>query len=814
MATIDWAQAVSGTWTTAADWAGGQVPGANDTAVIDATEGRDKYTVSVTTPVTVGGLILDSSHATLSVDSTFAAASMALEKGTLLLDNGTLSGTVAETGGALKLGGTNDTLQNVTWQGQLAYTGGTSTLTISGGLTLTATGGTGPGTAELGGHVVLNGVSTLNNAAIEGGMINVQDTPTLTLGSGLSFDFTTLKLESKSVLVNNGLLESTAIIGGTLTNNGTINGQSNVAVAKFTNNGQIDVSGTFLFLDVQGLQAPGALGVINVGDNGSLVFVGSETTAQLNALFTQQNVTTSGSLYGTGISGTLNNAGATLDVGAGTRFGTFTTYYTNASGYGVVTGGTVVDEGGNGAVAGTLSNLTLQSQVATLSLGVNSELDDVTVTGATVVTASDLVLNGGTLNGVGTLSEASAYHTLVLNGVDITGVDGSGSVTVLSSDRGGLTISSAQSVAGYNIQLTGGSTLNVDSGASLNDAQATFADPGGTDYFLCGSDADSTTVTLGESFTTAITSGTDVTFGSDNYGVTTPITSMGTFDIAGSLQIGAGYYYAVLDNTGTIAVSSGGTLSVGPNGNGLTTLANGGTIASTSGVIDIAAPVMNSGLISDSFGGAARTATIDGAVTGAGTIALAGAGTLALGGTVAAGQIVQFGTTTETLDLTQAQASAGFSGTLDGFTKGDLIILGGETVSSARFSGHSIIATLSTGGSIVLATGTALRGALSVSENSGNATLTYTSSQPSLRDWSAAEVTRNDVQTPWAQHEIAPACLVTRPWRSPSFCSTGRLEKPGGRAPSPRLLLFRPPCLRPGRPIHAATTPRTQPTVP
>jgi hypothetical protein len=93
MATIYWGSGVSGTFSTASDWAGGVVPGAGDTAVINAAS-TSQYTVSVTSATTVGGLILDQSEAVLAIDSSFTAASISLEAGDLQLNQGTLSGSV------------------------------------------------------------------------------------------------------------------------------------------------------------------------------------------------------------------------------------------------------------------------------------------------------------------------------------------------------------------------------------------------------------------------------------------------------------------------------------------------------------------------------------------------------------------------------------------------------------------------------------------------------------------------------------------------------------------------------------------------
>ena len=243
---------------------------------------------------------------------------------------------------------------------------------------------------------------------------------------------------------------------------------------------------------------------------------------------------------------------------------------------------------------------------------------------------------------------------------------------------------------------------------------------------------------------------------SDSYpGTFSLLDSAASFSVSGTLELGPESQYngsADIENTGLIAVSAGGTLLA--SGNEPTELANSGTIAASSGVIDITTAIANTGMITAALGGSATTMTIGGAVTGAGTLAISGAGTMALGGTVAAGQVVQLGAGTETLALTNAAASAGFSGTLDGFAKGDSVVLSGENISSARFSGASIIATISTGGSIVLATGTQLQGSLSVIENSGNATLTYASGEPSLRDWSAGTAMGNESHAALAPHEF------------------------------------------------------------
>jgi len=52
MADIQWANAVSGSFTNASDWTGGVVPGSSDVAVLDAA-GTTPYTVTCATYQTV-----------------------------------------------------------------------------------------------------------------------------------------------------------------------------------------------------------------------------------------------------------------------------------------------------------------------------------------------------------------------------------------------------------------------------------------------------------------------------------------------------------------------------------------------------------------------------------------------------------------------------------------------------------------------------------------------------------------------------------------------------------------------------------------
>ncbi len=74
MAIVSWRAGVSGSWTTAADWSAGAVPGAADDAVIGV---GGSYTVSVTsTSVAAHSLQISNNQAVLAITGGAAAATL------------------------------------------------------------------------------------------------------------------------------------------------------------------------------------------------------------------------------------------------------------------------------------------------------------------------------------------------------------------------------------------------------------------------------------------------------------------------------------------------------------------------------------------------------------------------------------------------------------------------------------------------------------------------------------------------------------------------------------------------------------------
>ena len=740
MSTIDWAAGLSGLWTSAANWVGDTVPGASDTAVIDAAASRH-YTVTLNSPVMVGGIVLDQADAVLAVSSNLTSPDIDVEAGTLSLVGATVAGTIAQSGGVIDIGKGNTTLSDVTLAGPVTMraTKGSSTLTIQNGMTFA-----GSGTVALNTRLVLDSVSVLDNGTLSddstSGVLIDGKTP-LTLGSHLTLDASDILLKGGQSITNDGTLDVSFLSGGTLTNNGTLaetaTNHLNVILdaGSFTNNGLITAS-CEVDLFLQGLNAPGAGGSIAL-QGGALVLFGTLTTAQLLATFAQQRVTGTGN-YGFGVVGALDNSGTTLAVGTGTTLGTLS--------LADITGGTIIDHGGSMA-GGTLTSLTYQSLTNTLSLAYGT-LADVNLKGATTLIAnSQVTIQGGTLSGVGTISA----HFLNLDGTDITGAGKSGKVLITTQAYANeeVAVSANQSVAGYTIDFTANSaSFDAAGSAALDNAtlnfsnSGTFGDSFGYDYDDAGN------VSLGTHFVINIAAGSSLALGGvpAEFPPAPILTNQGTMAVAGTLALGGSYAIANLDNTGIIDISSGGTMLASSNPD--TILTNGGVIAATDGTLDLTA-VTNTGLISATFKTAPGTATIAGSLTGAGTVALTGTGTLALGGTVAAGQLISLGSGTETMLFTNTTADTGFGGTIGGFAKGDSITFTGETLTAASFVGQSIVATLSTGGTIALATTSALSGGLSVTNAKGNASITYTNAEASGHGWSGGALAAHPLPAHW-----------------------------------------------------------------
>jgi hypothetical protein len=142
VANVSWSGG-SGVWDTATLWSTGTIPGVADAVTIDA---AGSYTVTLNgTADVAGSILLNAAAATLAIDTTLAlGTTLAAAAGTLSLGTGgVINGGTLDMAGAT-LVGLGGTLNGVTAVGPVALAEAGNFLTVTGGLHLHGTGGSGP----------------------------------------------------------------------------------------------------------------------------------------------------------------------------------------------------------------------------------------------------------------------------------------------------------------------------------------------------------------------------------------------------------------------------------------------------------------------------------------------------------------------------------------------------------------------------------------------------------------------------------------------------------------------------------------------
>jgi hypothetical protein len=192
----------------------------------------------------------------------------------------------------------------------------------------------------------------------------------------------------------------------------------------------------------------------------------------------------------------------------------------------------------------------------------------------------------------------------------------------------------------------------------------------------------------------------------------------GTMSLGGKLvNLDSGYYPTLSQVGGDI---TDGTLAI-----------RAGHSFSTAGLIS--AGVMNNGSLLVAPG---SSATVAGSVSGDGTIHVSNNASLGIEGRIGTGETLDLsGGTHNNFGLLTTLAERGFAGTIAGFAPSDQIELAG-TVTSAGFSGSSIVATLSNGITLALHTASALTGSISVLPDYKFSILVYASTASAgAGDW-------------------------------------------------------------------------------
>ena len=281
-ATITWTNAVSGDWSVPANWSPNQVPGANDTALINT---PGSYSVSVSDNESVSNLILGAASGTLTlniVSGTFTVHGTGSDsaKSVLVISGGVVSGA-----GSILVGGPlNWSAGNISAEVQCS--GGNINVSSSSSVSsggelinngnLTWTPNSGPRTGQ--GSVISNATSGVISVALNGntldsyvyggaaafynaGQINVS-------GSGQSGSITDPFFNTGTLSIQSGTLNITA---GYSSTNGTLS----FGLGSLTSFGQLAISGPIAMNGTLSAIANGY--TPRTGDSFPLITYGSQT---------------------------------------------------------------------------------------------------------------------------------------------------------------------------------------------------------------------------------------------------------------------------------------------------------------------------------------------------------------------------------------------------------------------------------------------------------------------------------------------------------------------------------------------------------
>jgi hypothetical protein len=589
------------------------------------------------------------------------------------------------------------TLSGVTFEGPLILSQANESLAIEGGFALLGQGGSGPGSISLtgaGSTLTFEG-ETLANTDITIGAAGSapaylgNEYGTLTLAKTVSITQAGIQAALGGDIVNDGSITD-AVAGGTLLLGGT-----------FTNAGSIAIrNGADLVLNSATLENTGSISITD-----ATVTLEYENLSVLSSLTLVHSVLD--------ITGQLTATGETLSVGAGSAIGL-------AQISGDMTGGTIHDAGGGVQFFG--QNVLLQGVTYQGVLSVSRPFTTITATGLTLE-----ALNGtspGTMDLTGAGSALLVGSGSVLNdatidiGNNASSYDGAAVAAPLIAATDydtiyetapTLTLGAGLVVSQAGTYAAVGAAANIVASAAT--IEAGFA---GGNFLLSGA-------SFSSSGTIAVSNGDTLTEAAANFDNTGRISVAGS---ASALILDTAAYFNSgslaansFENAGTV-VLGGGTLSEAVENGAFPAvpMLNTGLIA---GFGTLAVAVNNLGAMEAAGGG---TLNLTDQVSGSGLLAVEANSTLLLTGGAGAGVTARFAGTKSVLGL----AAPHFLGKIAGFSATDTIDLLKEAATSARFAGDSIVVTLAAGGTLTLATTSALTGSLAVSsDNHGGALITY-----------------------------------------------------------------------------------------
>ncbi len=568
---------IGGTGQLFKQGAGTLVLGGNNTLAGDVNLANGTIAVTSNTALGLGSLIF-TSGTTLRADASVTLANAMQLNGQSNIDsNGnvlTLDGVLSGTGGLIKLGAGTLVLNAAN-----SYAGGTSvdagTVQVGNNLALSTGGVTFQDATTL--LAGVNGLTLANQITLAGG-VTVDTQPfDLTLSGEIGGSGPLTKVGAGNLILNGNNVYS----GGSILLDGTVTLGTSTALGS----GQVDVNGPAVLLS------------------------GAADLNIANAIVLNDVGTIDVNVFTTTYSGVISGASVLNKVGSGNLI------LTNANTY---SGGTTLNEGrltvatnsalGTGTL--TMANATtLASGAAGLVLA--NEIDIPTGVG-TIDTAGNMLTLNGTIIGEGLLNKISAGN-LVLNGANLysggTTING-GTVTVGTNTAlgtGGVVMADGTMLrAGVDgLALANAITLNGTS--TMNTQAFTFTLNG---------------VIGGTGTLSKIGDGNLVLAGTNSYSGGTNLTA-GSLTVANNSSIG----------TGTLTTTGGTTLIVGTTtGTGTAvTLANAVVLGDGATTVNLQGTSLtfnnNSSIATD---GAALT--LNGVVSGAGSLVTGNFGTLTLNG--------------------------------------------------------------------------------------------------------------------------------------------------------------------------------------
>jgi autotransporter-associated beta strand protein len=611
-----------------------------------------------------------------TTNGTIASTSGITDTGTLILNEGTgvtISPVISGTGAVTQNGSVTNTLSGTnTYSGATTVNGGT----LAAGSASAFGGASGLSTVTVNNSATL-ALGTFSNTV--GSIASASATSAITLGSGATLTTGGNNASTTFAGVISGAGSLTKAGTGTLTLNNadtytgktTINSGGSLQLGDGTTNGTI--------ASTSGITDNGTL-IVN---EGSATTLGSSITGTGGVIVDGTNSTPVVTFSGTNVySGTTVVNSGNLDAGSTSAFGG--------------TGLSAVTLNGDGVLSllgfnNTIGSLASASATSALSLSGGATL---TVGGNNTSTTFAGEISGGgggilTKVGTGTLTLS---NTTVFVGAYNGGTNINGGAISISADAG-LGADPASATAN-NLNFNGGTldttatfTLNANRGVTLNSAGGTFAPSSGTTLTYGGIVAGTGALTVNGAGTVSLTGANTYTgatnlnagtlsIGADNNLGTAPGSAT-----ANKLNFNGGTLattstFALSSNRGITVNAGGGTINVASG----TTLTYGGLLAGTgalslpgAGTLDLTSNALN-------FTGSATVTSGELEFTGTlpkiGTLTLGTGSTLFVNGSdlsvtnldITGNTIIDFGSGSSILNLTNLTISAGATVTVEGWT--------------------------------------------------------------------------------------------------------------------------------------------------